>query len=83
MGQPKIKRPALVVEPQETGAGIREIGDRDHHYLVKLRRLAEQGVLPRGEAHCAQIAHDDWCGIYRGDLCDCDPFIYLGEQRIG
>jgi len=80
MSQPKIKRPVVVIEPPE--GRIREIGDRDHNYLLKLQRLADQGVLPRGEASFATVAHDRWCGVYRGDLCDCDPFIYLNGERI-
>jgi hypothetical protein len=88
MSHPKIKRKGAVVVVQPSPAGgsiIRPVAEQhDHNYLVKLRRLAEEGTLPRGEFHLASIAHDDWCGIYRGDLCDCEPDIYIerdGEPR--
>ena len=49
-----------------------------HNYLKKLLRLQAQGALPlTAGVHDVAIAHDDWCGIYRGKHCHCDPDITL------
>lgn len=47
-----------------------------HNYLRKLRRLMASGALPRDVGvHQLDIAHDDWCDIFTGRRCNCDPTI--------
>jgi hypothetical protein len=48
-----------------------------HNYHAKLVKLQEQGKLPAGSATEVEIAHDDWCAIYGGGYCNCDPDIKL------
>ena len=31
--------------------------------------------LRRGEVMILTFAHDDWCGIFQGEDCNCDPDI--------
>ena len=44
------------------------------NYLTKLLRLERERKLPPGLWH-VDIRHDDPCGIFRGQRCDCDPEI--------
>jgi len=49
-----------------------------HNYVRKINEMWETGALPR-EAGYHQIAvyHDDWCNVFQGKRCDCDPDISL------
>lgn len=50
----------------------------DHNYLRKLRYLMRVGALPSDVGmHQLTVYHDDWCGIYQGKRCHCDPIIRL------
>jgi hypothetical protein len=36
------------------------------------------GAIPRTVGlHQVSVAHDDWCGIFEGARCNCDPDIAL------
>jgi hypothetical protein len=49
-----------------------------HHYLTKLHQMWASGALPREAGlHMVTIYHDDWCGIFAGTRCNCDPDITL------
>jgi hypothetical protein len=51
---------------------------KTHNYLKKLARLQTQGGLPVGVGlHQLDICHDDWCRIYKGKHCNCDPDLQL------
>jgi hypothetical protein len=45
------------------------------------RKLVEQwrtGALPRNPGyHQVIVSHDDWCAIFAGGSCNCDPDIEL------
>jgi hypothetical protein len=48
----------------------------EHNYVAKLARLQEQGGLNLTPGvHDMAVCHDDWCGIYEGKRCNCDPDI--------
>jgi hypothetical protein len=47
----------------------------DHNYNLKLLRLHAEGKVPTGGLWHADIRHDDWCAVFRGQYCDCDPDI--------
>ena len=53
---------------------------RPHNYTLKLLRLQAEGKAPAspGLWRC-EVRHDDWCGIWRGGRCDCDPVIQFAE----
>ncbi len=50
---------------------------RQPNYLPKLIALFDQGKAPPGTVTEAAIAHDDWCSIFRGGVCDCEPDVQL------
>jgi hypothetical protein len=52
---------------------------RQHNYLVKLEELYRQGLIPVPSVCWVDIYHDDWCGIYRGDYCNCDPDVQVHQ----
>ena len=43
------------------------------NYVRKLARLVEKHPELRGRASAVIIRHDDWCAIYSGRPCNCDP----------
>jgi hypothetical protein len=52
-----------------------------HNYLKKLAQLQSDGKVPGelGKAYDARIAHDNWCRVYNGGECNCDPDISFIE----
>jgi hypothetical protein len=44
-----------------------------HNYFKRLRKLYDQGRIPSMSLTLVDIYYDDWCGIYRGNYCNCDP----------
>jgi hypothetical protein len=56
-----------------------------HNYHEKLIQLHEQGQIPSGSLTEVDICHDDWCAIYKGGYCNCDPDINLRlpPSRLG
>jgi hypothetical protein len=49
------------------------------NYVKEMARLFDSGVIKRGEAYLVDVAHDDWCAIYHGEPCNCDPDIVNRE----
>jgi hypothetical protein len=50
-----------------------------HNHVKKMRKMVAEGKLkpPPGEVSIANIFHDDWCNIFKGGYCNCDPAIKL------
>jgi hypothetical protein len=48
-----------------------------HNYMKRLWELYLQGKIPEASLSWVDIYHDDWCGIYRGRYCNCDPVLRL------
>jgi hypothetical protein len=48
-----------------------------HSHVKKLRKLMAQGKIPMkaGTVSQVHVAHDDWCRIFKGQRCNCDPDI--------
>lgn len=46
---------------------------RKHNYYKKLLQLYDQGTLGKPGLTEIDICHDDWCAIYRGGYCNCNP----------
>jgi hypothetical protein len=55
-----------------------------HNYVKKIEDLWRTGALPRS-AGCHQLSvfHDDWCGIFEGQRCNCTPDIALKFSLTG
>lgn len=30
--------------------------------------------------YIANVYHDDWCAIFSGGMCNCEPTIQIGDQ---
>jgi hypothetical protein len=52
-----------------------------HNYEKKI--LAAGLTTPRGSASTFDVLHDDWCDIYRGGFCNCDPEIRMRDGLHG
>jgi hypothetical protein len=50
---------------------------RKHDYFKKLLELYHQGKIRAPDLIEVDVYHDDWCGVYRGQYCNCDPDIEL------
>jgi hypothetical protein len=48
-----------------------------HNYYRKLMELQRRGRIPAASLAEVDICHDDWCGVYEGNYCDCDPDVRL------
>lgn len=45
------------------------------NYVKEMARLFDAGIIKRGDFLNVLVAHDDWCAIYDGKPCDCEPDI--------
>lgn len=46
----------------------------EHNYVRKLRYLIKTGAFPRTVGlHQVSVYHNDWCGIFQRQYCNCDP----------
>jgi hypothetical protein len=50
---------------------------RKHNYFKKLLALYDLSLIRAAELVVVDIYHDSWCGVYRGQYCNCDPDIEL------
>lgn len=48
---------------------------------VRELKLREDNPLPAG-LYINDIYHDDWCRIYQGGYCNCDPIIELPARWL-
>lgn len=46
-------------------------------YLQKLSRMVAEMGLPPGAVYDVTVSHDDWCGIFSNQPCNCDPDISI------
>ncbi len=60
----------------EVKDGVLIVGDAPGgNYRAEVIR---QGLkLPPGRLYHTNIYHDDWCGIWSGRKCNCDPDIVM------
>lgn len=50
-------------------------------YMRRLMKAVERGAIKQGDIAFASVAHDDWCSIYGGGACNCDPEISVRTER--
>ena len=50
---------------------------RKHNYFEKLLRFIETHRLTPAQITEIDVWHDDWCRVYRGGYCNCNPEIKL------
>ena len=68
-------------EGNEEGQAVDE--PAKHNYMKKLLKLQAEGKLPKVGIHDVSVAHDDWCQVYKGGYCNCDPDIKLRKPLGG
>jgi hypothetical protein len=51
--------------------------DPEHNYMKKLKTMREEGKIAGSGLHHVNIAHDRWCAIDEGGLCNCNPDVTL------
>jgi hypothetical protein len=44
-----------------------------HNYVKKFMKLVRKGKIPAGSLSVVDFYHDDRCGIFSGNYCNCDP----------
>ncbi len=83
MNRPSLCRydfiPALM-QTDDTNLGGANVDPMKHNYYKKLMKLHAQGKLPTVGLHEVDICHDDWCRVYRGGYCNCEPDIRVRQQ---
>lgn len=52
-----------------------------HEYLKRLKAAQFKGILDKGSVSHAAVIHDDWCGIFSGGECNCDPDILIRTNK--
>jgi len=50
------------------------------NYMKKILKKLKDRQLPVGVTDVL-VRHDDWCDIYKGLPCNCDPEIEMKEMR--
>jgi hypothetical protein len=48
-----------------------------HEYMKRLMRAYQLGIIDKAAMNSVNVGHDDYCGFYHGDECNCDPEITL------
>ena len=48
------------------------------NYEAKMFAFAQEHPEIRGGVHHVNCLHDEWCDIYRGRPCNCNPEIEYG-----
>ncbi len=60
---------------------------KQHNHVYKIMALIQEGALRAepGSIQSIDVAHDDWCGIFDGNQCNCDPDVRLkwSEPAVG
>ena len=49
------------------------------NYVGKLARFIDQHPELQGRAVSINIRHDEWCAIYSGRACNCDPDVEVAD----
>ena len=77
MSQPRIKKPAVLV----VKGGDNPTPPGERNCIKKLLAMREQGLFPASGAISVRISHDDWCDIFTGGACNCEPLIEVREPK--
>jgi len=55
-----------------------------HNSLTKIQQMWLSGALPREVGyHHLTVEHDDWCDIFAGQRCHCEPDITVTFSLAG
>ena len=56
-----------------------------HNYERKLQDLINAKIIPtltQPGVHDIKIEHDDWCLIYKGGFCNCNPDVFYNGKKV-
>jgi len=58
-------------------------GRKRPNYLEKVLALGYSVIAQggQGKVHHITVAHDDWCAIWLGGSCDCNPDVSLSQPQ--
>jgi len=53
------------------------------NYIRALKAAIRSGKLKTaaGQVVHIDVAHDDWCAIFKGGICNCDPEVSFRPAR--
>jgi hypothetical protein len=54
-------------------------GNNRAQLFEETRQIEEKVPNEKGKLYSSAVQHDDWCQIYRGGECNCDPDITFTE----
>lgn len=62
---------------------MKRSASQEPRHVTKLRDLLSTRELSfkPGTVTQLRVAHDDWCGVFKGRACDCDPDIDVVRQN--
>lgn len=52
-----------------------------HNYYSKVVALGDSLGFSRDQIHHVDVLHDDWCAVYKGGYCNCDPIVKVREDK--
>lgn len=52
-----------------------------HNYHDKVMEVALTSDLGAG-LHIVNVCHDDWCGIFKGGCCNCNPEVGTPKKHV-
>lgn len=54
-----------------------------HNYLKIIENMYANGAFKPGVLSNVEAQHDDWCDIYKGGFCNCNPDIITKKDHGG
>lgn len=58
------------------------IPDYTYRLMALNQRLHARGIDMTGKFINAYVRHDDWCRIYKGKQCNCDPIVEIEVDGV-
>jgi len=52
-----------------------------HEYMRRLNKAISDAIIDKGSVAQAIVEHDNYCGIYKGAECNCDPDITIHTDK--
>lgn len=52
----------------------------NHNYMKELMKMRASGRL-NSLATDVTVSHDDWCMVFSGGRCNCEPVIVEGKPK--
>lgn len=66
---------------RRTDTNVLIMGGPGGNYCAEVIRQGCK-LPPGGQLYHVDIYHDDWCGMFSGRTCDCDPDIVIRPDLV-